>query len=58
MAKNASSETRPVDLTPAEIEVLLKACERDKSPLPVYLQAVQEEVRLVEALLRKLAVSK
>lgn len=42
-------------LTPDELAVLLKACERYRTSLPIYLQSAQPELSVVDALIRKLS---
>ncbi len=43
-----------MDLTAAEIELLLRICKRYLVLLPRYLQSVQAESRAIETLLEKL----
>ncbi len=43
-----------VDLQAAEVELLLKACQKYRSTLPGYLLSAQEEMKLAEEILEKL----
>jgi hypothetical protein len=43
-----------VDLKAAEIELLLKACQKYRSTLPGYLLSAQDEMALADGLLKKL----
>ena len=43
-----------VDLQVAEVELLLKACQKYRSSLPVYLLSAQEEMKIADELLLKL----
>lgn len=43
-----------VDLQAAEVELLLKACQKYRSTLPVYLRSAQEEMKIADELLEKL----
>ena len=54
MAQRPERKQRVVELTPDEIRLLLKACERRRAALPSYLQASQPEIRAIDALIRKL----
>ena len=42
-------------LTPDELAVLLKVCERYRTSLPIYLKSAQSELSVVDALIRKLS---
>jgi hypothetical protein len=42
------------DLSPAEVEVLLRACAKYRTTLPIYLQSTQEEVRLLDEMTERL----
>jgi len=48
-------KTRRIDLEAAELTVLLKACAKYRSSLPIYLQSGQPELRLIEGIIRKLS---
>lgn len=43
-----------VDLQAAEVELLVKACQKYRSTLPVYLLSAQEEMKVADELLLKL----
>jgi hypothetical protein len=42
------------DLSPAEVEVLLRACAKYRTTLPIYLQSTQEEVELLDSMSERL----
>ena len=44
-----------IDLDAEEVTVLRKACAKYRSSLPIYLESGQPELRLIEAIIRKLA---
>jgi hypothetical protein len=48
-------KARRIDLEAEELTVLLKACAKYRSSLPIYLQSGQPELRLIEAIIRKLS---
>ncbi len=43
-----------VDLQAAEVELLLKACQKYRATLPGYLLSAQEEMEIIDELLEKL----
>ena len=43
-----------VDLQAAEVELLLKACQKYRSSLPGYLQSVKDDMELADKLVDKL----
>ena len=47
-------EARRVDLAPAEMEVIAKACVLYRGRLPVYLKFAQPELALIEGILKKI----
>ncbi len=46
---------RPVELEASELSLVLKACAAYRSSLPIYLQSGQQELRLIDAIIRKLS---
>ena len=48
-------EVRQIELEAEEVTVLRKACARYRSSLPAYLESGQPELRLIEAIIRKLS---
>jgi hypothetical protein len=42
------------DLSPAGVEVLLRACAKYRTTLPIYLQSSQEEVKLLDDMAERL----
>lgn len=49
-----SSQGRTIVLTPEQVELMLKACLRYRASLPVYLQAVRDEVGAIDSLIAQL----
>lgn len=43
-----------MDLQAAEVELLLKACQKFRSTLPAYLLSARDDMALADALLKKL----
>ena len=54
-ARNGRNGGRPVTLSEDELELVLAACRRYQRAIPVYLASSQEELRLLEAVMRKLS---
>jgi len=42
-------------LTVAEVQVLLKACTRYRALLPIYLRSCEEELSILDSVIRKLS---
>jgi hypothetical protein len=57
-AKPPASENGHSGFTPAEVEVLLKACKRYRGAIPTYLQSARTEMEILDAVLRKLAAAR
>ena len=53
--EEGKTEARRIELEAEEVTVLRKACAKYRSSLPTYLQSGQPELRLIEAILRKLS---
>jgi hypothetical protein len=43
-----------VELTPAEVEIVVRACKTYKRTIPIYIESKREEVRVVDSVLNKL----
>lgn len=43
-----------IELTAAEIDLLVRLCRKYRSSIPIYLQCVREELHLVDDALQKL----
>jgi hypothetical protein len=54
--RNGSSKKSRVALETAEVDLILKACQKYRSTMPHYLQSVQPEVQTVEEVIRKLSL--
>ena len=50
-----ASEAGGLSFTRAEIELLLKACSKYRSVIPIYLKSSEAELRLIDAIIRKLS---
>jgi len=46
---------RPVDLSLDELAVVIEACRRYRQSIPIYLASSQSELRLIQAVIRKLS---
>jgi len=46
---------RPVELSTDELAVVLEACRRYRQSIPIYLASSQPELRLIQAVIRKLS---
>jgi hypothetical protein len=53
--EHGEPKARRIELEAEELTLLLKACAKYRSSLPIYLQARQPELRLIEAIIRKLS---
>ena len=54
-AGEVAPKTKRIDLDEAELRLLLKACKRYRYSVPAYLQSGRLELRLVDAVIRKLS---
>ena len=52
---NGNGKKSRVALEMAELDVILKACQKYRSTMPHYLQSAQPELRAVEDVIRKLS---
>jgi len=48
-----ASDTRIVELEPAEAELIARVVRRHRSSIPSYLQSMKGEVELIERILKK-----
>jgi hypothetical protein len=48
---------RSIELSAAELEILLRICTRYRSSLPLYLRSAEEEARLIDEVIQKLSLS-
>jgi hypothetical protein len=46
-----------IELTAAEVEILLRICRRHRSSLPTYLRSAEQEARLIDEIIRKISPS-
>jgi len=51
----AYSDPRVVELTPTEIQFLVRVCRKHRSSIPIYLQSSTPELELIEGILKKIA---
>jgi hypothetical protein len=54
-AEEAAPKTKRIELDEAERRLLLKACKKYRYSVPAYLQSGQPELRLLDAVIRKLS---
>jgi len=48
-----ASETRLVELDPAEAELIARVVRRHRSSIPAYLQSMKPELEVIERILKK-----
>ena len=53
---NGNSKKSRVALETAEVDLILKACQKYRSTMPHYLQSAQPELQTVEDVIRKLSL--
>ena len=53
--RNSSNEAViEVVLTPAEVEVVIRACRKYRQTIPVYIESRREEAQVIDSVLKKL----
>ena len=54
-AAEVAPKAKRIDLDEAELRLLLKACKKYRGSVPSYLQSAQPDLRLLDAVIRKLS---
>lgn len=52
--KTPGAKKKAINLTKSEREIIVKSCTAYKHSLPIYLRYVQDELKIVDAIIKKL----